>query len=89
METIAISQFMCGRIASSIPQKEGLYLYIKDYEHVNEDLYDNPQVCVVEVRWYMDTLIADSDSFFTYLPVEMVDKEIPGLWTVKLELSGD
>ena len=85
MELTAIERFICGSIASSMPEDEGLYLYMMVPSE--PDFEDYPHVCVVEVQWYKNTLMADSDSFFTYMPVEMVGREIPGLWSVKLTLD--
>jgi hypothetical protein len=79
VELKAIEQFIGTNIAPSAPKEEGLYLYI------SVEFDDNyPNVSLVEVRKYRKTLIADSDSWETYLPVSHLHHYRDGIWTNKL-----
>lgn len=79
MELFAIEKFLCGKVSYEVPTEPGLYLYINDL-----GLDEYPLVDLVEVRQYGLILMADSDTWETYIPVSKVAKACPGIWTRRL-----
>jgi len=57
------------------PREEGFYLYKKCDGSCDK----------VEVYRFKDVLLADSDNWFTFLPVELVTKYICGRWNRRIE----
>ena len=88
MDMHAIEKFLCGVIAENAPDKPGLYLYFPDYK---DEFSDMPPVQLVEVRAEPDAgfLLADSDAWYTYFPVDLIQTYMPGIWTRPITIKVD
>ena len=76
----AIEQFLCGVISDHVPDQPGLYLYFPDYK---DEFSETPPVHLVEIRTDPKEgfLIADSDAWYTFFPLDLVQTYMPGIWT--------
>jgi len=85
MELKEIRELVKPNLVTIDPTSPGLYLYFRKKDKHN--LY--PPVDLVAVREQTEEngqkyLIADSDSWITYFPVEDVKREYPGKWSSKI-----
>lgn len=79
MEKRAIISYV-GEWSDKVPSEEGLYLFIRE----EQESPDYPFVDLVELTFQFGQLIADSDYWITYFPIEMVGK---GKWSKKIKFE--
>lgn len=66
------------------PSEPGLYILVEtdNVEHVRDEEYVNSHL--VDIREHQGTLLADSDSWYTFLPLSTVFREFPGVWSKRI-----
>ena len=87
MELKEIKELVKPNLVTIDPTSPGLYLYFRKKEKRSLGLpFDVDLVAVREETGEngQKYLIADSDSWITYFPVEDVKREYPGKWSSKI-----
>ena len=88
MELEALREFVNPYLTNNTPIKPGLYLFLEDAEISDKLSYSYPLVSLVEIRFYRNILIADSDDWETYIPLDDVKSIIgTGRWSTKINFS--
>ena len=84
MEIPAMEQFVNPHLVDTIPTEPGLYLYVREEQKIEP----YPIIELVEIRLDEDNdLIGDSDNWVTWLPIALVEKEMPGSWSKKISFE--
>lgn len=78
MDIKALNEFVIPYLVPDIPTEPGLYLYLRNNQKGSN------KVDIVEIRLEKGFLIAESDNWDSYLPVNAITKYYPGKWSKKI-----